>query len=460
MEQVNRRRGRHPWLTALIGIMVVVLVSSPTHVVQPVNLTAPPPVTSDLDAELERLRAEADVDVYDTPKEAVTAAREEPRLARERVQAEPKGATGSVESAVRLLAADPTDLAANVQAEFFAGLGADVNDWLAVVFPQEMMNLDGVPLDSKRLAADVTVSAALEESQGFDSPPRPWHTGEGRPQRPDLSELRTSGRDFVYVDPYLNDGHGAWIESVGDIDAAESLAILVPGAAATIDNHNFDLYYQRAKSLVDAEDGDLAVLVWAGAPWPTGWVESSWADWSQVAGKRLARFSRDIGTQYPEKHLTVMGHSYGGAVVGEAERHPMTAEAVLHLASAGMGHGVGGPDDYSQPCRDRYAMTAPGDPISYVQGVPDFPLLGHGEDPAKFPGIVNLEPGYLPSAPDSVDDEGEPLSEKGILGKKVEGMHSHSEVFYPHSDAWENVLAFMTDREPAPAAEQPESYEC
>nr|BFF24393.1 hypothetical protein GCM10025732_23580 [Glycomyces mayteni] len=150
-----------------------------------------------------------------------------------------------------------------------------------------------------------------------------------------------------------------------------------------------------------------------------------------------------------------MGHSYGGAVIGYAETYDLEADQVLHIASAGMGNDVYSPEDYTEPCRTRYSITAPGDPISYIQGMPYVPLLGHGADPDDFPGVKNLVTGSLPDAPGAVDDYGRSLADEGIAGKTIEGVHSHSEVFYPEGDAWKNILQVLLGGDPELADEQP-----
>lgn len=116
-----------------------------------------------------------------------------------------------------------------------------------------------------------------------------------------------------------------------------------------------------------------------------------------------------------------VGHSYGGATVGAAEQYGLDADRVMHVASAGMGHDIWSPDDLpaSQDDVDRYAMTAPGDPISLSQGVQEYGL-GHGADPDTFDGTTRLSTGN--------DATGEPLH----------GLDAHIDVLQKYSDAWEN----------------------
>ena len=85
-----------------------------------------------------------------------------------------------------------------------------------------------------------------------------------------------------------------------------------------------------------------------------------------------------------------------------------------------MGRGVDEPGDLppSQADVARYSMTAPGDFIGYVQGVPG----GHGADPDEFEGVTRLETG---------DYAG---------GRRVDGLfEAHSGVFEVRSGAWKNM---------------------
>lgn len=127
--------------------------------------------------------------------------------------------------------------------------------------------------------------------------------------------------------------------------------------------------------------------------------------------------------------VTVVGHSYGGSVVGAAEAAGMHADRILHVESAGAGPGVDSINDYAYPDTDRYSMTAPGDPIEYAQGTSLDPV-GHGADPNELGDVVRLETGYA--------DVRHPS--EGIL----EGGGAHSGVFNRGTTAYNNILGVMT----------------
>lgn len=415
-----------------------------------------PALTGDLDAQVAAIRAASPVDAGD-PDAALEAALDDPGLATALVEAEPDPDDGALAEALETLAAASGDLDPVEVGAFFDELGPERTAWLSALYPGVVAYLPGAPFEARVDANRIVVEAAVHESASFAGPPRPWTENTERPVRAELGQLLDSDREFISLDPYNNSGGGSWIEVLGDLHTASEVAVMVPGGSAELSSQNFNLYYNRAKSFVDAADGELAIVVWAGASWPSGWVEESWASWSQVAAERLASFTHDLRAQIGGGvPLTLLGHSYGGAVIGLAETYDLVADRVLHIASAGMGYDVYGTEDLSEPCRPRYSITAPGDPISYIQGMPYVPLLGHGADPDDFPGTLNLATGRLSDSPDAVDDYGASLAEQGIAGKVVEGVHSHSEIFYPESDAWNNILAVMLDGDPELADSQPD----
>lgn len=420
------------------------------------SVQAVPELTGDVAAQVAELRAASPLDA-DDPETALAAALADPALATELVAARPDPGDGDLAAALAALEAAAGDLDPVEVGALFDEIGEEHTAWLSVLYPGVLAHLPGAPFEARVDANKIVIEAATRASASFAGPARPWTEGNERPVRAELGQLEDSDREFISLDPYNNSGGGSWIEVLGDLHSASQITVLVPGGSAELSSANFNLYYNRAKSFVDAAEGELAVVVWAGASWPSGWIEESWASWSQVASERLASFTHDLRAQIGEETpVTLAGHSYGGAVIGLAETYELEADRVLHIASAGMGYDVYEPDALSEPCRTRYSITAPGDPISYVQGLPYVPLLGHGADPDDFPGTLNLEPGRLPDGPEAVDDYGVSLAERGIAGKAVEGVHSHSEIFYPESDAWNNILAVMLGEEPELTESQPD----
>lgn len=277
------------------------------------------------------------------------------------------------------------------------------------------------------------------------------------PDRADVYQaILDQGRQLLHFAPEANHGRGAWAELVGHIDErTRAVGVLVPGSAAFIADENFDKYHQRAASLVAESNGALAMVVWAAGTFPKGWLQGAMTHYQTPLGKALAVFSHELRAEITRRlgpdagvRVVVAGHSFGGAVVGTAERYGLDADAVLHIASAGMGQ-VRDPHDYPDPSRYRYSMTAPGDLIGLVQGRPAPPGLGHGPDPDTFRCVDTLPAGRLPADPGATDEDGDPLGDRA--GDRIEGSSSHSDVFIRHSDAWWQLYRVFRGTAPPPA---------
>ncbi|MFD0555503.1 alpha/beta hydrolase [Stackebrandtia endophytica] len=347
------------------------------------------------------------------------------------------------------------EVAAPSVSEVFDRLPADTVGWLTVVFPASIGNLSGAPYDSRATANRIRLVATVADSRSWPTPDRPW-TAEDRQVRPDFQRVVERDHELLYFDPLANNGQGSWVELVGELDDATYVGVLVPGGSAFISSDNFTRYSDRAGSFVDASDGSLAMIVWAGAPFPSGWIQEASPTWAQDAAAALTAFVSDLRRQVGDDvTITLAGHSYGGAVVGLAETRELDVDQVMHLASAGAGFGVTSPDDYTRPCRIRYDMMAPGDPIGFVQNIPGITGLGHGVEVSTLPGVRRLLTGAVPDDPDAFDDVHRTLGSLGIAGKEIGGMHAHSEIFIPQSDAWRNMYAVFTMGDPRLLDDQP-----
>jgi hypothetical protein len=267
--------------------------------------------------------------------------------------------------------------------------------------------------------------------------------------------ILSQGRKLLHFEPDANEGEGSWAELIGSIDdRTESVGVLVPGSAAYLFDKNFNKYYQRASHLVTASNGTLAMVVWAAGGFPQGWLHGALSRYQGSLGRSLAVFSHELRAEIGRQvgpdagvRIVVAGHSFGGAVVGAAERYGLDADAVLHIASAGVGD-VRDPYDYPSPTRPRYSITAPGDLIGFAQGRSVAPGIGHGPDPDKFRCVRTLPTGRLPADPDLTDEFGEPLGDRA--GDLIQGMSSHSDVFVRFSDAWWQIYWVFSGSTPDP----------
>ncbi|WP_227999481.1 alpha/beta hydrolase [Mycolicibacterium sp. P1-5] len=243
-----------------------------------------------------------------------------------------------------------------------------------------------------------------------------------------LDRDRRVPRQILGFDPQRQ----SFIELSGDLSRAHALAVLVPGLNTTFGAAADDV--ATARRFVAGSSGDVAMITYLGGPFPTGQLAAGVADavdprYALRMAPRLVAFSEDVERRVDSMPVTYVGHSYGGSILGTAEHFGLTADRVIYVEAAGAGVGVRDPSDWHNRNPDvlRFSITAPGDPIGLVQGIP---LGPHGADPDRLPGVIRLAPG------------------RRLTGGPMGGLSSHSGVLNEPSDAWRNILAVITgDRE-------------
>lgn len=127
-------------------------------------------------------------------------------------------------------------------------------------------------------------------------------------------------------------GDGTIVEVFGDLARARHIAVVVPGVMTTADN--FDVMVaNRAESLYRAsivEDPAVAVVAWLGYDTP---------EILNATSKRRARENehrlRDFVEALPNAHVTVVAHSYGSVLAGEAALTGLHVEDLVMLGSPG-----------------------------------------------------------------------------------------------------------------------------
>ena len=271
---------------------------------------------------------------------------------------------------------------------------------LADEFPRQVGNTDGVPWDMRVGANRVNIAQAILDEAGDD----PDSKGRKAFYRSLLAEIddpagsgRRVDRQILAFDP----NRASLVELHGNLATATSVAVLVPGLNTTMEGSTAPA--QTARRFVSATRGEVAMITYLGGPFPQGGnVATALADaanprYALDMAPRLAAFSEDVdrtvdagGRSIP---VTYIGHSYGGSIMGTAEALGLTADRTLYLAAAGAGVGVDDPGDWHNrnPHVLRFSMTAPGDFIEAVQGIPGGP---HGADPDEMPGVINLATGH------------------------------------------------------------------
>jgi hypothetical protein len=297
---------------------------------------------------------------------------------------------------------------------------------LITEFPQQVGNTDGVPWDMRVAANRVNIAQAILDERD------PRQTAFYRSLLGEIDDPARSGqridRQILAFDP----ARASLVELNGSLSTANSVAVLVPGLNTTFEGSAANT--QTARRFVSATRGDVAAITYLGGRFPrgnpvTGVVDAASPRYALDMAPRLVGFSEDVdrtvdatGRAIP---VTYIGHSYGGSIVGTAEALGLTGDRVLYVAAAGAGVGVDDPGEWHNRNPDvlRFSMTAPGDLIETVQGIPGGP---HGADPDEMPGVIRLATGHY-------DD-----------GRLLAGPQAHSDVLNWPSDAWRNVLAVIT----------------
>jgi hypothetical protein len=391
--------------------------------------------------------------------------------------------TPAARLAAVLESGEPPDVVLREAHALLLALPARARRMLALLHPGLVSSLASAPVADRVAASRVLLAAAVAVASGrrlrqYDE----LLHGTVTLTRPDGTRLVRPHQVLVF-DPR---GDGRIVEVFGDLATARHLAVYVPGTGTSLDRYSGNA--ERASRFAAAEP-DLAVVLWQDADFPdlpldhvvppiSLWdrpiegvqhqlrahvFAAAFRDSADRAGPLLAHDVQGLQLAEPVagSDLTVVGHSYGGSIVGSAEAHGMVVDRVVHIASAG--GSVSDVRDYAAgECGTRrFSLTDPDDPIQLAQGaglaspaelghslrtvagvlpLPLKPLavpavgglavvsgaptrLGHGLDPDLIPGVTRLDSGVGP--------DGHSL------------VSGHGGMFEPGSTAWRNLLAVM-----------------
>jgi hypothetical protein len=314
--------------------------------------------------------------------------------------------------------------------EQIAAMTAAQRQQLITEFPRQVGNTDGMPWEMRVAANRTNIAQAIVDSFGDPAAQQRaalYRSLLGEIDDPAGTDRRVD-RQILAFDP----ARASLVELNGNLSTAKSVAVFVPGLNTSIEASGANT--RTARRFVSATRGEVAAITYLGGPFPrgnpvTGPVTAADPRYALDMAPRLVAFSQDVdrtvdstGRSVP---VTYIGHSYGGSIVGTAEALGMTADRMLYVAAAGAGVGVDDPGDWHNRNPDvlRFSMTAPGDLIEAVQGIPGGP---HGADPDEMSGVTRLATGHY-------DD-----------GRLMAGPHAHSDVLNWPSDAWRNILAVIT----------------
>lgn len=207
----------------------------------------------------------------------------------------------------------------------------------------------------------------------------------------EISGFSITGQEY-YLLGFDSAEDGKAIVSIGDPDTAVNTGVYVPGTGTNLEDISGSI--NRAEVMAweahrAAPDEETAVVMWFDFDSPDNPVlDSPSLSYAKDAAPVLAAFTEGLeATSHdPERTTTtVVGHSYGTTVVGEASRaHGLETDHIMAVASPGVNAGI--VEELDVAGEDFYATTNPNDMIqvaNLVDNRQDDGWLGLGPDPTS-----------------------------------------------------------------------------
>jgi hypothetical protein len=274
--------------------------------------------------------------------------------------------------------AGPAGLLPREAAEWWATLSPAAREAVVAAAPAAIGSLDGVPAWARDRANRLLLERALADPS---LPPEAARTARVVAARIQAEE--SAGRT---VQLHLLDLAGDRVVlSLGDLDTADAVAVLVPGVFTTpaddLGAQVGDAQAVAAVSRAQMPGLMVATVVWLGYRTPQSPLAMANRSAAQRGGTALAATLDGLSAARaaaggPLPRTTVLAHSYGTVVVDEAADLPgrLAADAVVLLGSPGMED-----DAASLEVPEVYDAAAANDPVAALGwfGVPTgFDLYG------------------------------------------------------------------------------------
>jgi hypothetical protein len=236
-----------------------------------------------------------------------------------------------------------------------------------------------------------------------------------------LSDVLASDSTILRSDPV---GDGRLVEVFGDLSTADHVVMFVPGMSNQLDNVGKTRSNSQsilAAMQAAARPGErVAVVSWLGYDTPETVRNAGKRARARDGAQRLVTDLELIRKLAPRgTHVTVVAHSYGSRLTGEAMRNKAVKLDVADVVVAGSpGMGVRDRQRLGQPTTKVWALGAK---LDYVSIAPR-----HGEDPTA----------------------------RGFGARQVpaDGASGHSEYFTPGTKALAGIAAIAVGRDPRPKA--------
>ncbi|AZS72621.1 hypothetical protein DDE74_18050 [Streptomyces lydicus] len=267
--------------------------------------------------------------------------------------------------------------------KWWQGLSPEEQDEYSSLFPAEIGALDGLPApvrdEANRTVLDETQARMQLELDRLGPEPPEYDPGDGHSgpyvskkweewhKRHDFLKAQLQGMDAIqkrfeqtgfeglppaYLLGFDAEGKGRAIIATGNPDTAKHTAVYVPGTGAKLAgaqsdiSRMTDLWYDSQQF---AGGDELSTITWIGYDAPRSAYpgdkgdavpEASSVDWANDAAPHLNRFMEGLHTAQggsDASHTTLIGHSYGSTVIGDASLGGrMATDDILVAGSPGM----------------------------------------------------------------------------------------------------------------------------
>lgn len=272
------------------------------------------------------------------------------------------------------------------------------------MYPKEIGSTNGLPSfvrnEANRIALDQEYDALVNGDARAENPGasndelnnRQSHLALLRDEL-EKNDGQTEERKQLYLLDFDGSGNGRAVIAMGNPDTAAHTAIQVPGTDTTMESVPGQL--GRIGDLQDSAyadgkpNGDVSTIFWLGYDAPefeggTGLVGGGVTseDRAEEAAPRLRDFVQGTRASHEGEpsHVTVLGHSYGSTVVGNAASMDggLGADDIVAVGSPGMG--VNKAEDLNIDPDHVWIGTSQGDGVA--NGFADFNL---GDNPTEEP---------------------------------------------------------------------------
>ncbi|MEV0272201.1 alpha/beta hydrolase [Hamadaea sp. NPDC050747] len=228
-------------------------------------------------------------------------------------------------------------------ADWWKGLTDQQRQLYLDAYPHLVGNLDGLPATDRDTANRLALRSHLAELTGAGDD-RDLERSRRLLDRLERNEYGDP-KEQLFLLGLDNTGDGRAIVAVGNPDDAANTCVLVPGVGTTLDGMSGEIdratTMQRGAYAQAVGTGEsVSVIAWLG-------YDSPEADWSAISHKRaeagaplLDGFVDGLHVTHGSgpAHTSVLGHSYGSTVVGNAAHSGdgLAADDIITAGSPGM----------------------------------------------------------------------------------------------------------------------------